>query len=324
MVALDGDPDVAFVRPLASVAARSLGGAVDALWVRYAEVKDAVERGEADPASAPVATAGVEQMQREVDRVVADARVLADRVRGALVAVERATPLLAETETLAAEVGAGDDPVVVRARTAMNRAVSAVAADPTDAPELAVLTQHVSAARDHVADLHRRYTALPDDLAAARALLDEIARLVADGAAVLAETTGKVRAPQGVLQPLDAAELDEPRRGLRPWLARIEREAAEGDWRPASLGLDRWREVAEQWRANALAVVAANRAPVERRDELRGLLDAYRAKGLATGRAEQRAVDEAYDAAHDALHTAPCDLDAASRLVHEYVSQVNR
>ncbi|HEX8003041.1 MAG TPA: hypothetical protein VF519_10150 [Mycobacteriales bacterium] len=324
LVALDGDPDVAFVRPQPSAAARAVATAIGALWDRYPLVQDAVERSESDASQAAAAGAAVEEMRREVDRVVAEARALADRVRAALVAVEHATPVLARTEALAAEVGAREDPLVVAARTAMDRAVAAVAADPTDAPEVAVLAQHVADAHDHVAGLHRRYTALPDDLAAARALLDEVAALVADGATALAEAERKVRAPRGVLRPLDAAALDEPRHGLRPWLARIEREAAQGDWRPASVGLDRWREVAGEWRANARAVVAANRAPVERRDELRGLLDAYRAKGLATGRAETPDVEARYDAARAALYTAPCDLDAAERLVHEYVSQVNR
>ena len=65
-------------------------------------------------------------------------------------------------------------------------------------------------------------------------------------------------------------------------------------------------------------MLAANRGPLDRRSELRGLLAAYAAKAAATGQAEERALSDLHDAAHEALHVAPCDLDAAAALVARY------
>ena len=61
-----------------------------------------------------------------------------------------------------------------------------------------------------------------------------------------------------------------------------------------------------------------------RRDELRGLLDAYRAKAGRLGAAEDAALDASYRHAHDLLWTAPCDLAAASAAVTGYQQAVLR
>jgi len=54
---------------------------------------------------------------------------------------------------------------------------------------------------------------------------------------------------------------------------------------------------------------------MERRDELRGLLGAYRAKAGAVGLAESLEIDGLYAAAHDALYRAPCDVEEGERRV---------
>jgi hypothetical protein len=59
---------------------------------------------------------------------------------------------------------------------------------------------------------------------------------------------------------------------------------------------------------------------IARRDELRGRLEAYRAKAAARGRAEDERLAGLFTRAHDLLFTAPCDLRAATRAVHAYQS----
>jgi len=61
---------------------------------------------------------------------------------------------------------------------------------------------------------------------------------------------------------------------------------------------------------------------VERRNELRGLLDAYRAKAGGTGGAENSELDHRYLQARDLLWTAPCDLAAATAAVNGYQQAV--
>jgi hypothetical protein len=54
------------------------------------------------------------------------------------------------------------------------------------------------------------------------------------------------------------------------------------------------------------------------RDELRGMLDAYKAKAARLGAAEDPALAELYARAYDMLWTAPCDLRAAADAVTGY------
>ena len=55
-----------------------------------------------------------------------------------------------------------------------------------------------------------------------------------------------------------------------------------------------------------------------RRDELRGLLGAYRAKAAALGAAEDPELTSRYRRARDLLWTAPCQLAAADDAVRGY------
>jgi len=66
------------------------------------------------------------------------------------------------------------------------------------------------------------------------------------------------------------------------------------------------------------AVVAA----LARRDELRGLLGAYKAKAARLGGAEDPGLAERYDRARTLLWTAPCDLAAAEAAVTGYQREV--
>jgi DNA repair exonuclease SbcCD ATPase subunit len=73
-------------------------------------------------------------------------------------------------------------------------------------------------------------------------------------------------------------------------------------------------------RVQAEAATAARQATagLEQRRELRGRLDAYRAKAVASGRVEDLELERLFEAATDALYTAPCDLDEAERRVSAY------
>ncbi|HEY2505544.1 MAG TPA: hypothetical protein VGI58_03435 [Streptosporangiaceae bacterium] len=74
--------------------------------------------------------------------------------------------------------------------------------------------------------------------------------------------------------------------------------------------------------AQARAAQGAAVAQLARRDELRGLLEAYRAKAIGRGGAEHPGLLAAYELARDLLWTAPCDLDAAAAAVQGYQQAV--
>ncbi len=63
-------------------------------------------------------------------------------------------------------------------------------------------------------------------------------------------------------------------------------------------------------------------AAMAKRDELRGLLGAYKAKAARLGAVEDPGLAERYDRARDLLWTAPCDLAAAEAAVAGYQQAV--
>lgn len=105
-------------------------------------------------------------------------------------------------------------------------------------------------------------------------------------------------------------------------LASLDTLRAEGRW----ARLDSELDLADK---QATAVAKACRdceqqatALLDRRDELRGLLDAYRARAAKLGGAEDSDLDARYDRARDLLWTAPCDLLAAADAVTGYQQAV--
>lgn len=71
-------------------------------------------------------------------------------------------------------------------------------------------------------------------------------------------------------------------------------------------------------------VIAANRAALAERNELRQIVDAFRAKAMAVRIGEVVAVNDAYQAARQLLWTAPSDLVAARRAVNDYQQVVSQ
>ena len=78
------------------------------------------------------------------------------------------------------------------------------------------------------------------------------------------------------------------------------------------------RRKAEALLGDLTRLAVAEETRRARRDELRGLLGAYRAKAQAIGLAEDLPLDELYTAAADALYDAPCHLEMSEHLVKDY------
>ena len=210
----------------------------------------------------------------------------------------------------------GSFPESDRAAEALARSDAAAATDPLLLGEtLGPLRQALDVTDAAAGNLQARRMELPGQLHDAAELLARVDRMIREGSVALDETRAKITAPAGLLAPLDpAALLDDPTRGLGPWLERL-RIAARTDWRAAVNGLAAWCRLAEGISATAEQVLVANRAPLERRNELRGLLDALAVKAAAAGRAEDPGLSALHERARALLYVAPCDLDAAATAV---------
>jgi hypothetical protein len=347
---VDIDADSEFLRVQSNRPGRSgelasgVTSALDRIWVHYSMAADVVDRLETAVAEGrtseaqrlldthaveicpgtSMSVAGlVDTLERQLNDVVAGRDRLVAAARQAVTAVDDATKLLDHLAGRAAAITVDDEPTLAAARAALDATRAAVAEDPLSpsaGPDLAGL---MAVAGRRIDDLEAEWERLPGRLAQARGDLATIVDLVAQGADALADAQAKVTNPTGLLEPLAASVVEGEPRALGPWLERIERYAEHEDWRSAVVGLDGWQRIAAAHLVKARQVLAANRSPVIRRNDLRGLLHAFRAKAAREDRAEDPVLMPLYQAACDSLYEAPCDLERAATRVQAFVDAVN-
>jgi hypothetical protein len=209
--------------------------------------------------------------------------------------------------------GIAPGPRLAGARAELARVTDATARDPLGASPAAVDDAEASVAAvraeaERLRDLCARADARLEEAAA---LLDAARRADADARAAHALARAKIAGAELPAPPAPPPGLD----------ARLERAAGlvrAGAWREADEALEAWTAEARRARDEAQVVAAANRAPIALRDELRGRLDAYRAKSRGLRRLEDPALTSLHERAHRALHTAPTDLAGAEALVRRY------
>jgi hypothetical protein len=73
----------------------------------------------------------------------------------------------------------------------------------------------------------------------------------------------------------------------------------------------------------ARRLLRVTRVPIEARNQLRALLDAYQVKAKRLGLVEDAEVADAYTRAQAVLYSAPTDLNSAAQLVRAYQEAVN-
>jgi hypothetical protein len=171
--------------------------------------------------------------------------------------------------------------------------------------------------RAQVAALTDRITQLDQVRRQARARIDDLAEAAAAaradrGQAVAAwqEATTRV----GPLPPLP----DAPDALAEPPLPGLSALAAAGQWDRLAAELDQVAAQLGQAAARTAELRQAVADALGRREELRGLLGAYKAKAARLGAAEDENLAAPYDEAYGLLWTAPCDLAAAAAAVAAY------
>jgi|tagenome__1003787_1003787.scaffolds.fasta_scaffold20961130_3 hypothetical protein len=256
--------------------------ALQGAWAAQTELAAAIEQ-----ARALRGKRRREALERSVpDHLLAQVRAGGEEARACLTDVAGAWEACVPRLKRASAVLEGSE------RRELARLTAVIAADPLGAP---------------VADLDALDAAVafrvdaPARLAAARARLDELQAVTEAARAAHAAVTEKIAGPD-VPAPLTLpAELAE----------RLDDLAT-------SVALEQWSADADALLGEQQRILAANRAPIAERDQLRGLLGAYQAKAHAVGALEDRGLSERFDHARRALYTAPTDLCEAARLVQDY------
>ena len=106
--------------------------------------------------------------------------------------------------------------------------------------------------------------------------------------------------------------------GLADWVATLEKLKAAGRWARLSSELDVIEQQAEAAAERCREAEREAAALLARRDELRGLPDAYLARAAKLGAAENRDLEERDEDARGLLWTPPCDLAAAADAVTSF------
>ena len=182
----------------------------------------------------------------------------------------------------------------------------------------AELDRLAAEAARHVGELRRSHDELDDDLARTEVLVAEARSLRARAAVALAEAQAKIVQPEDLAQvPSDAAIAELARRGH-------DLRASDESWHHVRPKLDAFLRLAERLVAQLTDAERRNRHPIEHRDQLRGLLSAYRAKAAAVGLIELPSVSDLTDEAHNELYTSPTNLPRAAGLVEAVAEAINR
>ena len=236
--------------------------------------------------------------------------------------IDTATNALTRLEQTATAHDAAAEPALDSLRDTIRSTETELAEDPLgiDANLSERLDAAVAIAEERIGGLARGRASLEDDLSRAAALLTDLRRRRAASEAAVAEAAVKI-ADYRPVEVIAAGVVDGPG-GLSAELDEI--RSAGSAWREQRRRLDAWLARAESLAADCERGLATNRAPLERRSELRGLLDAYRAKAADLGVGEAEDVAALLRAAQRELHTAPTALDRAAQLVAQLARVLTR
>jgi hypothetical protein len=177
---------------------------------------------------------------------------------------------------------------------------------------------------------------LQEEVAAAATRVDELVRLRDDARQRIAGVTAAAAAARSAREDAVAAWQQAAVKiaagALPPEPAGLADLSARLAGLDSLLASSRWTRLASELdlldRELTTATAAFNEAEravvaaMAKRDELRGLLGAYKAKAARLGAVEDPGLAERYDQARDLLWTAPCDLAAAEAAVAGYQQAV--
>ncbi len=155
-------------------------------------------------------------------------------------------------------------------------------------------------------------------LEGARPKLTELARAHDRSRTVLAEYQEKVTDYGVAVVALPEDRID----GLRQWLERIEEKSGEGFVSAIMIGIQRWTEAADNGLKDEQKVVSSCQEALDMRNELRGRLDALKAKARAYGIAEDPAIAALAREAQGYLYSRPAPLRRAESLIQQYQARL--
>ncbi|MEE2039643.1 hypothetical protein Q8791_20705 [Nocardiopsis sp. CT-R113] len=142
--------------------------------------------------------------------------------------------------------------------------------------------------------------------------IDDVEEATARARGLRAQVVAKVSSPAAV-------EVPDPVPSLRAGIDDMDSLRARGLWRELGARLGELQRAVHEAADAARDREGNLTGLLERRAELRGRLDAYRARAVRLGLAENEHLAELHGQAHWELWTAPCDLRAATVALSSYL-----
>jgi hypothetical protein len=225
--------------------------------------------------------------------------------------IEQLEPLDAALRSVTALAGSlgVEDPTLERIGEELaefRRAASSDLLSATEPPEgLAAGLAEIRSVLDKVSSSDERIKQLGERI-------DELAAVQAEARAADATVMEKIASP-GLPRLVDEVS------PLRVRLANLPRH-----WRELPAALDELDRDATEALTKVRGQLARSTGLLDRRLELRGRLDAYRAKAFSLGYVEDLDLAALHAKARELLYTIPCDLPAATRAVKAYQQELTR
>lgn len=174
--------------------------------------------------------------------------------------------------------------------------------------------------RRRLADLQAERARLDNDIASADALITSLEEAFTQAKTAYEERLLKVADDNtdSLPGPFAVSVIDE----LKGWLERLKAALRQGRWRAVRVGFDNWKAQLDARLSECRIVAGENARLVNRRRELRGLLESLRAKAVNTGLAEDEALADLYQEAYELLYSRPTPMGRVEKSVSDYLAAV--
>lgn len=207
-------------------------------------------------------------------------------------------------------------PEIRRARQRLDAVKSSVSDDPLSLAANVgdTLDGLVADAARAASNLERAHGNIDEDITAMTPMLAELRVLRARAAAAFSESEAKIAPSTPLTRVPSTAVIDGPN-GLAHRAVQLGDQ--DGDWQNRRREIDRWHATAQRLRDQLQLALDTNSAAIVQRNEMRGLLRAYRSKAAMLPDLDDE-VRELGDDAHEELFTSPTDLERARDLIAQF------
>ncbi|MFY7064547.1 hypothetical protein ACOQFV_01640 [Nocardiopsis changdeensis] len=263
-----------------------------------------------------------------VARMTADYEEVTEVVSAAETAWNSLHPRLADLDSLWREVGtlsdmieeAGDERDDESLRSELAGIGDTVRRDPlsllgadrrVDTSGMERLRKRLEAARGELRDALRMRDSYRESTARLVSAVDDLEAVLAALRERRAHVVGRIREPRAI-------DVPDPVPALRARIAEMDALRSRGRWRELGVLLGETQAAVHAASDDARERGENLEGLLERRDELRGRLESYRARSVRLGLAEEPEVAGLHARAHRELWTAPGDLRAATVALAAY------